>query len=366
MIKVLCFIDSLGSGGAQKQLTNLSIYLSRNGFNVTFLVYHQNDFFKNGLIIEGIEVHEVIEKNYIKRLFKIRKFIISNSFDVVISFLEACNFITSFTKITSKKKFGLILGERNSNPEIISSTRLKLLRVLNSTANYIVSNSYENMNYAKKATMFSKSTRFEVIYNSLNLDYWDCQKKLSFKNNPKCKFLVAASHVYRKNARGLIEALNLLDDIQKYKIEVNWFGDEKDDMSYSQNKKLIDIYKLNEVIKFLPATKDIKGKIEESDAVILVSFNEGIPNIICESLAMGKPVIVSAISDLPIILKSSKNLLVDPKDSKEIRDAIVEVSNWTKNKKELITKENREIAAHLFDEYLNSQKYVQLIQNMNR
>ena len=44
-MKILCCIDSLGSGGAQNQATLLGCKLKDEGFQVEFFTYFENDFF---------------------------------------------------------------------------------------------------------------------------------------------------------------------------------------------------------------------------------------------------------------------------------------------------------------------------------
>ena len=48
-MKILCVIDSLGSGGAQRQLVQLAIGLKNKGVDVSFLMYHNIHFFKSEL-----------------------------------------------------------------------------------------------------------------------------------------------------------------------------------------------------------------------------------------------------------------------------------------------------------------------------
>ena len=55
MKRILCFIDSLGAGGAQRQLVNLAIGLKKRDYIVSFLVYHVDDFYlpilqENGIV----------------------------------------------------------------------------------------------------------------------------------------------------------------------------------------------------------------------------------------------------------------------------------------------------------------------------
>ena len=44
-MKVLCLIDGLGSGGAQRQLVGLASLLKKEGYDVLVVYYHGDHFF---------------------------------------------------------------------------------------------------------------------------------------------------------------------------------------------------------------------------------------------------------------------------------------------------------------------------------
>src|SRR5690625_1899614 len=92
-MKVLCLIDSLGSGGAQRQLIELAKGFKEKGHEVSFLTYHEINFFKPELDKVDIQVHTILEPNYLKRTLKIRKYIRNGNFDAVLSFLEGASFM---------------------------------------------------------------------------------------------------------------------------------------------------------------------------------------------------------------------------------------------------------------------------------
>ena len=43
---VVLFIDSLGSGGAQRQVVNLAVSLKKQNYNVSVVVYLEKSFYK--------------------------------------------------------------------------------------------------------------------------------------------------------------------------------------------------------------------------------------------------------------------------------------------------------------------------------
>jgi len=170
-MKILCVIDSLGSGGAQRQLVNLAISFKKKGHDVDFLVYHNDNFYLNFLEKNGIKVIFSIEKSYIKRVFKIRKIIRNGKYNTVLSFLEAPNFICELA-VLPFKSWRLIVGERSANPDILKSFKLILFRFLHIFSDYVVANSYENINIVKKVNPILRNSKCHVIYNLIDFDKW--------------------------------------------------------------------------------------------------------------------------------------------------------------------------------------------------
>src|SRR5690554_3879011 len=143
-MKILCIIDSLGSGGAQRQLVELAKGFKEKGHEVSFLTYHDINFFKSELDNQDIPVKTIVEPNYVKRLFKIRKAIRRNEPDAVLSFLEAANFMATLAGFPYRK-WKLVVGERSANPEILTNKKLRFYRKAHFFADYIVANSHKNL-----------------------------------------------------------------------------------------------------------------------------------------------------------------------------------------------------------------------------
>ena len=55
MKRILLFTDSLGAGGAQRQLVGLAVMLQRAGYKVKVCTYHNIDFYKNYLDDNHVE-----------------------------------------------------------------------------------------------------------------------------------------------------------------------------------------------------------------------------------------------------------------------------------------------------------------------
>ena len=271
-MKILCVIDCLGSGGAQRQLVNLAIAFKEKGHEVSFLVYHSVPFYYETLNEHGIPVVEVLEPNYFKRLLKMRKKIRAGSYDSVLSFLEAANFIATVSGFPFRK-WRLVVGERSANPAILKSFKLRFFRFFHLFADAVVANSHENIKLVKKVNPLLSDKKLHVIYNLIDFEKWQPKpKSYVFRKDDKFNLIVVASHQYLKNLNGLVEAVNLLSDKEKQQLIINWYGGERPDNSKSEALQKIEKYGLSDNFNFHEPTMDIAIKVNEADALGLFSF----------------------------------------------------------------------------------------------
>ena len=316
-MKILCVIDSLGSGGAQRQLVELAKGFKEKGHQVSFLVYHNEIFFKNVLDECQISVVAIIEPNYIRRLFKMRQYIRRGNFEVVLSFLEAANFICEIAGLPWRK-WKLIVGERSANPNILKSIKLRFYRWVHVLADYVVANSNANLEITRKINPLLSASKCKVLYNIVDFDKWKSATDFVPFKGGKLNLIVVASHQYMKNAKGLITAIDKLNYRDKQRIKVDWYGENRADNSLNEAQNLVEKHSITHLFTFHNVTKDICQKMQHADVVGLFSFYEGLPNTICEGMVLGKPIISSAVSDVPKLLCNNLNLTFNPNSSDDI------------------------------------------------
>jgi hypothetical protein len=66
-MKILCIIDCLGPGGAQRQLVELGLGFKEKAHEVSFLTYFNAPFFNQVLEEAGISLYCIEEPGYFKR-----------------------------------------------------------------------------------------------------------------------------------------------------------------------------------------------------------------------------------------------------------------------------------------------------------
>jgi glycosyltransferase involved in cell wall biosynthesis len=363
-MKILCVIDSLCFGGAQRQLVELAFAFKERGHLVSFLTYHDIPFFNRVIENEGLTVACVKELNYLKRLFKMRRFIRQGKYDAVLSFLEAAGFICEFAGLPYRR-WKLVVGERSANPQILGSMKLRMYRWFHCFSDYVVANSNTNMQLVRTVNPFLPKSKCRVIFNLVDFNRYKPDANFIFRQHDKLSLVIAARIKQEKNMDGLIEALSRLSKEELDKIRVDWYGEymQQYDISNSLTKSLEQIERkgLGNMITFHEATHDIVRIIQESDAVGLFSHYEGFPNVICEAMACKKPVVCTKVSDIADFLSHDPNLLCNPDDPYSIQKSLSYLINLDNNQLESIGTKNREIALEKFNPKKIVSDYLQLL-----
>lgn len=320
-MKILFLIDSLGSGGAQRQIVTISKLLKDRGFDVSVLCYTYEDFFSKYLKESRISIYWEIEPNYIKRILRVRKFIRRGNYNAVISFLEVPNFLNCFAAIGGKT-WKVITSERSSKETTLTSLKGRVFSWFQRYSDFIVCNS----NNAKEMWLKYNpqyNNKLKVIYNPVLLPH--ITTNYIPRKNGKLHIVIAASYQYLKNPIGVINAIMLMTDEEKNKIKINWYGRKDvisgDTRAFEEALSLIEKNNLAYVITLNGPTKDIANKMYEGDFVGLFSELEGLPNAICEGMMLGKPLIMTKVSDYTKLVDDNNGVLCEWDNPQSIKNA---------------------------------------------
>lgn len=324
MKKILFLNANLQSGGAERQMVTVARLLKQRGHDVSFYCYGKGDFYEHLLQEEGIPVvWEYTFDNIVKRLFKTRKFIRNGKYDAVISFLPPVNFLNIFSGFGCKK-WKVITGLRHCPAVRITYFKEKFYLWLQIFSDVIVSNS--ELAKARWIGNFKRNgDKLHVIYNHVKIN------KINTHYIPKLDgrlhVVVAASYQHLKNPLGLVDALKQMTVEERKKIIVHWYGSNTESEAYKETARAIKEFGLDGVIGLHEATKNINDVMNLSDAVMLVSKEEGLPNAICEGMALGKPIIITRVSDYDVLVDETNGVLCDWDNAETIKRAILTLAN---------------------------------------
>lgn len=329
MKRILFLSPTLGynGGGAERQIVNVACSLHNCGYEVEFLCYSEGDFYIEPLREQNIKVHWHIFPSHLRTMLFVRRFIRRNKYDVVISFLEAPNFLNCFSAI-GRKNWKVIIGER-STKELNVGLRSKIYASLQRFADLLVANSENAVNLRIAQFPYLKG-KTKVIYNRIVVN--DTQVDYTPKQDDKLNVLILASYQYLKNSIGLINVVNAMSEEERNKFNINWYGNTAKTMRecYEETISKVKEYKLENVLHFNEQTDKAYEKIKQSDVVALFSKFEGLPNAICEGMVVGKPIIMSRVSDYSTLVDESNGFLCDWDDAESIKKALLQMASLSK------------------------------------
>ena len=311
-MKTLLVIDSLGSGGAQTQIVNLAIGLSKSGTIVELVYYQKNEFYLSKLLENNITVH-VPEKSTIgfsiSFVLKLRN-LLKKDFHTVISFLHTPSIYTSISNFGIKNNNHIVCERSSSNSTNLSFLGKFIFYLSMLLSKSIVANSYCETQNIKK--LYGLSHKTKTIWNGYEIDINSLYKNKKTYNT----LLVLGRVSYVKNGINLMKGLSLFLERNGWCPDLKWAGriDSNSNKIYDQMKKyLLQNKSLSNHWLWLGEVENINDLFKESDALILSSLWEGLPNVICESMIQGCNVLASNVCENPRLLKNGEyGLLFDP------------------------------------------------------
>ena len=355
MKKILCYIDELGSGGAERQITYLAVLLKQAGYDVKVYCYHPIYFYEYVLADNNIELIKIDLKknNYWYKLKNTYKVVTEYNIDTLIAYSVGPVMIASIVKLL-KPQIRLIASERNTTQQLNKRERIKfaLLRF----ADYIVPNSHTQNRFIQEhyANLNKKTI---TITNYIDTDKFH-PSELPISNSVP-RFIVAARHSQQKNVPTFIEAINIAKKKGAVFI-VDWYG-ENGGGNKEAHVKMAEAYGVSDVLRFHPSVKDIENYYREADFFCLPSLYEGFPNVICEAMSSGLPVICSNVCDNPFLIKDGINgFLFDPHSPEDIAEVIIKMLSISLEERKKMGAANRKESLRLFGKEAFLSNYVKL------
>lgn len=325
MKKILLLIDNLGSGGAQNQISLLAKGLAEKGYTVLLCYYYPQDFFKQGLEDTAVELRYIPKKNRLglEVIWQLARIIKTEKISTVISFLDTPNFYAVAANLLTVGRAKVAISYRTkTNFKRLSLARKCLYQFNNFFANHLVFNSFHEKE-AWQAYSPSVKAKSSLIYNAVAPTRFRYQPRLKRQH----KLLCVGSLVPAKNGRCIIDALQLLQQRGLY-IHFTWVGKKISTQpiprEYAEEmESRIAAYGLEKYWTFAPPTHQIATYYYQNDALVLASTTEGLPNVACEALSCGLPLILSDGLDHPRLVDEGKNgRLFDPQKAHTLADAI--------------------------------------------
>jgi glycosyltransferase involved in cell wall biosynthesis len=357
-MKILCFIDSLDSGGAQRQLVGLARLLKNAAFEIKVVSYWDIAFWDDYLKKQGIDFENISgASSRLQKMHSVYKRFKVFQPDVVIAYLNSPTVIACLFKIFSREKFRLIVSDRNTTQVLTIAERVRFF--LYRWADSIVPNSHTQARFIK--SHYPGLTHKVVpITNFVDTDAFAPSLKMK-EQSEVIRMLMVGRIAPQKNVVTFLQAIAIVIE-QGAKLQVDWYGRPNPQVYYEECLEERRRLGLENVVQFHDPTDQIPQKYHEADVFCLPSIYEGFPNVVCEAMSSGLPVLCSSICDNPDLVEDGVNgFIFDPKSASDIAENILKFLALNYSERVQMGAESRRQALRKFSEKVFFQNYLKLL-----
>lgn len=359
MKRILCLIDGLGSGGAQRQLVGLAALLKDKGYDVLFVWYHKSDFFRGFLEENHVNHEQIHATNIFQKFWGVRKVIRNFKPDVIVSYIDGPNMAVCFLKMLGLKST-VIVSERAVLQKITPHQKRKFF--FYRWADYVVSNAGEQTELINKNFQFLKH-KTVTIRNFVDTSAFVPSETV--RNTKDIQMLAVGRLAPQKNLIRFMEAVQKIQE-RGVPLRVKWFGGGslRHQEYIDKVKAKYDEMNLGDTFLILPPTNDILSEYQSCDVFCLPSLFEGFPNVVCEAMSCGKPILCSDVNDNAVVVHDKDNgYLFNPQSVDDMTEKILTFCFLSREQRLEMGRKSRDIALASLSGESFVEKYIKLIES---
>ena len=314
-ICVVLVIDSLGYGGAERQVIELANNMDSDRFDVH--VCTLLDYVPLGSKLRNSErrLHTIVKKNkfdltVVPRLVRLLK---SLNADIVHSYLFSPDIASRLAGRLAHTE--LIIGSERSANYLVGKRQKFAYRVTRACVDLVIANSRTGAQFNSK--MFGHpACDYRVVHNGVDTERFRPQNRIAMQNElelPADKHIIGvfASLKPLKNHAMIFQAfkrvLDSFPDTQLLLVGGLSYGNMMGTAEHhTRMENLIDELGIGQQCTFLGKRDDVELIYPACDITVLTSLREGTSNALLESMACGIPVVATNVCDNSYVVKEGE------------------------------------------------------------
>jgi len=304
--KILFLVGSYGTGGKERQLTEIIKRLPKDRYEIHLFMKNDNSYY-----FSTIKKHLVSYNSLDKSNFKFLDIMVLSQYmksicpDVVFSFSTILCHFSLLLKLLGFVNYRLINGSIRHAP-VEFSIDLRLERILYTLYKEVVANSVAGL---RSFNQLKQRGRY-VLYNGFDMNRVpsgskeECRKELGLPD--KFTVVMIARMDSDKDQKSFIRGAYQVLDVDKDFLFI-LIGDGKNKEKY---ELMVQSLKIEDKVLFIGETQEVESFLSVADISVLLSapqHGEGIANVILESFACSTPVIATDNGGTKEVIKNSYN-----------------------------------------------------------
>ena len=317
-MRIVQIIDSLEAGGAERMAVNYANALSST-ISFSALVSSRKEGSLKQFINQNVHYLFLNKKRTIDfgAVLRLRRFCITNNINFVHAH-SSSYFLAMLVKL-SYPKLQIIWHDHNGMSEFLSSRESVILRFSSYFFKGIIVVNHQLKNWAaaelhcKKIIYLPNFTKKEENQISIT----------ALHGTPGKRILCLANLRVQKNHFMLIDIADRVR-VSHPEWTFHLVGKEFEDEYHAAVIKDIEDRNLQQHVFIYGSKSDTAAILTQSDIAILSSSSEGLPVALLEYGLYEKPVVVTAVGEIPQIIVNGENgLMVEPTDNEAFYAALV-------------------------------------------
>ncbi len=319
-MRIIQIIDSLEAGGAERMAVNYANALvDRVAFSG--LVTTRKEGVLSNQLNDKVSYLFLNKKRSVdlKALFQLRKFVIQNK--VAIIHAHSTSFFFAFLLKITLPSIQLLWHDHYGDSEFLSKRPLISLRLIIPFYNGIIAVNQNLKVWANQQLHFG---------NSIYLPNFPTEEKNSkeytiLKGTAGKRILCLANLRVQKNHFLLLEVAKRIKESHP-EWSFHLVGKDFEDDYSQQISHLILTFKLENTVFLYGSKQDIQNIMEQSTIGILTSQSEGLPVALLEYGWYHKPVVVTKVGEIPLLVDNAVNgFIVAPNSETLFYDSLVQL-----------------------------------------
>jgi glycosyltransferase involved in cell wall biosynthesis len=246
--------------------------------------------------------------------------------DVIVAFLETPSLYAELA-VGWKASTKLVVSERSCDSAGGRGRQRSLMRQLHRLADFVTTNSHHQRESLEASFPWLRG-RIATIWNGVDIERFSSVDPTRGLTPKQPKILVVSSVSFDKNGLTVIAALEILRDRFGLRPTVTWVGEHQ--LAIASRRAASEAMQAEIAARHLsnqwvwqPPTPDVPKLMASHDVLVHASVAEGLPNVICEALASGLPVVASRLLDHPRLVQDGvSGLLFEATDPMELAQAL--------------------------------------------
>lgn len=322
-VEVLFIVGQLGVGGLERQLWYLATEFERRGISTAVAVWHleADAPYRERLEAAGVRVYGVARKGgWLARLARLRRLAKRLRPRVLHSYSFHTNFPAWWAGIdTGAVRIGSIRNQYAEERAAAGALRAVLCSLFPSL---LVANSESAADAAREDRSWSAPASVLFIPNAIDLAQYDPSPR---SEGSRFEILGIGRLYEPKRWDIALEVLRRFDREHRGTWRFRLCGTGPLAQALRDKAEALD---LDSSIEFLGYCRDVAPLLADCDVVLLTSDVEGTPNVVLESMAAARPVVATAVGDVPRLIGDGREGRLAPAgDVDALLRGLTEIAN---------------------------------------